>query len=530
MPKARVAQASSLQRGQMRQVTIGETEVLLARYEGQLYALGARCPHQGAPLAEGILHDRRLVCPWHGSVFDVTSGEALEPPTLDSLRRFRVSLEDDDVLVEAPARAESRRPPEMVTLNEEEDIRTFVIVGAGAAGLAAAQELRRVGFQGKIVLVGEEHRPPYDRTRCSKDYLAGQSSDQEMPLRSDEFYPAHGIQRVTQRVVRLDLSTRTVVLDDGTSLKADRLLLTTGASPRVLELPGAHLEQVFTLRSWRDAARLGRSALEARHAVVVGTSFIGMETAAALRQRGVSSVTVVGPETVPLARVFGERIGRMIQRLHEDRGVVFHLGVAPTALEGGSRVEAVVLEGGQRLEADLVVVGIGVRPATDFVAGVLTREDGGLVTDSYLRVAEGVYAAGDIAAFPDARTGEPVRIEHWRVAQQQGQVAAHNMAGQPEAFTRVPFFWTSHYETTVAYLGHAPSWDEILYEGEVESQSFLAYYLKEGRLSAAAACGRDRQVCALHELMLQHQEPSAEELRRGGVDLVQRLSSMGPPL
>jgi nitrite reductase/ring-hydroxylating ferredoxin subunit len=220
--------------GEVRRIDVGDTPVLLTRADGQFHAVGARCPHQGAPLEDGIVLRRRIVCPWHQSVFDLTSGEILEPPALDSLRRFRVLIEGEDVIVEAPAHGEACRPPEMATLDEREDSRTFVIVGAGAAGVAAAQELRRVGYRGRILLVGQEHRLPYDRTHCSKGLLTGELSAEAMPLRSQEFYTAHSIQRLVRRAVKCEVRQRTVLLDDGTSLQADRLLLAPGCSGYVL--------------------------------------------------------------------------------------------------------------------------------------------------------------------------------------------------------------------------------------------------------------------------------------------------------
>ncbi len=523
MPRVKVAKLDELPKESMRQVTANGVEVLLVRTGGEVRALGAHCPHQEAPLAEGLLAGGRVLCPWHQSVFDASSGELLEPPAVSCLPVYPVVVEHGEVLVDVPDEAGAARSPEMVAPDADKDPRTFVILGGGGAGLAAAQELRRVGFAGRLLMVSADERPPYERTHCSKDYLAGNAPGEWLPLKPPSFYEEAGVEWVHHRVDGVDLTTRRVSLPGGATIDADALLVATGGEPRRLEVPGAELEGVLTLRTWDDSDRIAAAADGAKRVVVIGASFIAMEVAASLKERGAASVTVVAPEAVPFKRVLGERVGNVLRALHSEQGVAFELGSPLARIEGSGRVEAVLTEDGRRVPADLAVVGIGVRPATDGIRGVRLEEDGSLRTDEHLRVAEGVWAAGDVATFPDWRSGDRVRIEHWRVALQQGMTAARNMAGGQEPFRKVPFFWTMHFGNPLAYLGHAVRWDEEVTHGSLEDRDFMVYYLGPERVLAAAAMGRDHQVSALHELMLQGREPSADEVRAGEIDLVARL-------
>ena len=250
-----------------------------------------------------------------------------------------------------------------------------------------------------------------------------------------------------------------------------------------------------------------------------------MEAAASLRERKLS-VTVVAPGAVPFEKTLGAEIGGLFRRVHEARGVEFKLGAGVTRFEGDGAAAAVVLDSGERVEADLVVVGVGVRPATDFLAGVGLHEDGGVFVDRHLRAAEGVYAAGDIAYYPSP-SGERRRIEHWRTAQQQGRVAAHNMAGKSVEFDGVPFFWTRQFDAGLLYVGHAEGWDEIVYDGDPRSQDFLAFFVSGGRVQAAAGMNRDRDLAAIEELMRAGRMPTPALLRDGPVDFLKLLSDDG---
>ena len=517
-----VARADELSDGEMKQVTAGETDVLLARIGGVYHAVYAYCSHYGAPLADGALSGDRVVCPWHHACFHLPTGDQLEPPGIDSLPRFETRIEGDEVIVRVPDRVEETRVAEMAA-RDEADGRTFVVLGAGAAGAYAAEAIREAGFTGRLVMIAAETERPYDRVNCSKDYLQGEIGDDEMPLRSRDFYQAHGVEIMSgQRAETVDAEAKTITLEDGTSLAYDALVLCTGGRPRCLDVPGADLGGIFILRSLADSQALREAAGQAKQAVVIGASFIGLEAAWSLRELGLA-VTVVAPEKVPLAKVVGERVGKFIRSIHEDHDVRFKLEEEVAAFNGNGVVAEVALKSGETLEADLVVVGIGVEPATDFLRGVERMEGGGISVDEHLRAADGLYAAGDIAAFPDWRTGGRVRIEHWRTACQHGRLAGYNMGGRRVAYRSIPFFWSAQHGNSLRYVGHAEDWDEEVYDGEVEEGKFIAYYVKSGQVLAAFGMGRDQEMAAIEELIRRNEMPTPDVLRGGDGDLLERL-------
>ena len=520
--EAMVCQINDLQDGQMKQVTVAETEVLVGRVAGQYYATGAYCPHYGAPLADGVLSGSRIVCPWHHACFSIISGDQEEPPGFDALPQFPVRIRGDDIIVSVPDDAPERRTPDMAQPDPQADERVFAILGAGAAGAAAAETLRQAGFQGRIVLITAEPHLPYDRTVLSKSSIA-EGQEQVGGLREVGFYQRHGIEVLTATpVARVDTTAQQIEFMDGEELSYHTLLVATGSSPRRLNVGGTELSGVFPLRTPEDAQRIITAAKNGTRGVIIGASFIGMECAASLRQREVE-ITVVAPESVPLEFVLGRDVGQMYKNLHEEHGMTFVLGAEVEQIGGEDRVEKVVLRGGQEIEADFVVLGVGVRPATEFLRGVERNEDESISVNAHLRV-EGknrpLYAAGDIAMFPDPRSGEPIRIEHWRVAQQQGRVAAFNMAGIEKTFDQVPFFWTRQYDLSLAYVGHAKEWDEVVLEGNLEQHDFLAYYIKGEQVLAVAGMGRDQALCAIEECLRLGKMPSVQEIRAGEVDWV----------
>lgn len=514
-----VMKSADLADGQMRQVELGELKVLLARVNGAVHAVTGTCPHYGAPLAEGLLCGARLRCPWHQGCFDVTTGDLLEPPPLESLRRYEVREEGGDVIVRVPAGEGPYRDPSRATPNVADKGR-FVILGGGAAGASAAQTLREAGFGGTVRLVSPEPQWPYDRPGLSKNYLAGLPLDHPTPLQPAEFYEKHRIERVTRRAVGVDRDQRVVNFDGGDTEPFDALLLAPGGSPRKLGVTGEDLPGVFTLRSLSDADAILGAVESADRVVLVGSGFIGMEAAASLRHRGLD-VTIVTPEQVPMASKLGEPIGRMFQQVHVAQGVKFHLGRKVTAFEGDGKLKSVTLDDGTRLDTPLAIVAVGVRPATEFLRGSFPlNDDGSLTADRTMQVAgsPGVYAAGDVARFPSPQTGEPIRVEHWRVAQQLGRVAAFNMAGVPRVYDEVPYFWTFQYDVGLDYVGHADRWDAIHVDGDIGKREFLAYYLRGDRILAVGGCNRGDQALAIAELMRTGKMPGAEVLRRGAVD------------
>lgn len=521
--EAIVARVADLQDGEMKEVQVGETKVLLTRLKGKFHTVGSVCTHYGGPLAEGVLSGERVYCPWHQSVFNALSGDLEEPPGFDAVPRFEVRLEGDQVVVAVPDEQVERRTPAMCKCDSRADGRTFVILGAGGAGQAAAETLRQVGFKGKILLITREQALPYDRPLLSKGYLSGEAGAEGLPWRAPEFYRDHDIEvQLGREIDRVEAGAQTIKFADGATLNYDAALVATGGVALPLAAPGADLANVFTLRSSVDADKIIAAAGRAKTALAVGASFIGMETAASLTKRGLK-VTVVAPGAVPIHRILGPEIGRVLQKVHEANGVKFVMGARVASLEGAGRVQTVVLDNGKKIPADLVIAGVGVKPATNFLQGIKLNLDGSVPVNKYLQAAPGLYAAGDVARFPDWRTGEAIRIEHWRLALQHGRTAARNMAGQPTEFAGVPFFWSDQFDVIVQYVGYAASWDEIIFHGKPEDHDFMGFYVKDGQVRAAAAMNRDRQVGALAELLRLRRAPTPAELRRGAVDLVERL-------
>lgn len=522
MREIELAKVGDLKDGEMKECLAGEAKILLARVDGRFHAIGATCTHYGAPLAEGALCGKRLICPWHHANFDVTTGDLLEPPAFDALPRYEVKVKDGRVMAVLPDKVEDRRTPPMAK-RDARDGRTFVILGGGAAGYMAAQTLREENFQGRILMITREDRLPYDRPNLSKDYLHGHADPEWMPLRTDDFFSEHEIEVWRGReVARVDAKAKTISFKDGAQLVYDALLVATGGEPRTLPIPGSELKNVLTLRSFDDADAIIAAAENAKRAVVIGASFIGMEAAFSLRTRGLE-VMVVAPERTPFEHTLGAEVGALFQQVHESNGVQFRLGAKAERIVGAGKVEAVALDGGEKIEADLVVIGVGVRPATGFLEGVVFGEDGGVIVDEHLRAADSLYAAGDIARFTDVRTNESSRIEHWRTALQQGHNAARNMAGRATVYDAVPFFWTVQFDATLRYVGHAAKWDEIIFDGEVEKKDFIAFYVKDDQIRAAAGMNRDREMAMIEDLMRRNELPAASELRSRGGFSFQRI-------
>ena len=519
-----LANTFDLRDGEMKEITVDERRILLARVGDNFHAVSATCPHYGGPLAEGVLCGTRITCPWHHAVFDVVNGDLEDPPALDSLVSYSLRLEGERIMLSLPDEAEERRTPSMAKSDTLADPRQFVIIGAGAAGYAAAQTLREEGFRGSVVMITREDRTPYDRPNLSKDYLHGHAEPEWMPLRGEEFFKEHDITLILNReVTRVDARAKTITFESGETMDYDALLVATGGAAVRLNIPGADLKNVCVLRSFADADSIIETANRSRRAVVVGASFIGMEAAYSLRERGLE-VTVIAPSQEPFETTLGAEIGALFRREHESHGVRFKLGNIVYRFEGNHKVEAVALDNGERIETDMVVVGVGVRPVTQFLDGVELDHEGAVVVDSRLRAADGLFAAGDIASFPDPRAGGYVRIEHWRTAQQQGRTAARNMVGRNMPFDAVPFFWTRQFDIGLLYVGHAASWDEIIYRGDVASHDFLAFFVKDNRVTAVVGMNRDREMAAAEELLRLDHMPTREQLE-WNMSLVEMLQA-----
>lgn len=518
-----VAKVTDLKNGEMKAVNVNNVDVLLCKIDDAFYAVGAYCTHYGAPLEDGVLSGDRIVCPWHHACFHAKNGDLLEPPALDALPAYDVWIEDGKVLVKLPEEISHHRVPKMVHAEPTKDDRTFVILGGGAAGNMAAQTLREDGFQGRIVMITQENRTPYDRPNLSKEYLQGEAEPDWMPLRPEDFYRDNGIELLlNKKVTKVHAQNKRITFSDNNTLHYDKLLIATGGAPRTLDVPGRDLKNVFTLRSFDDSDRIIAASKNASKAVIIGASFIGMETAYSLHHRKLD-VIVVGRESVPFQHVFGEEIGGLVRQLHAENGITFKLGQTAAEFEGSDKVEAVVLQDDDRIEAELVVVGIGVQPATDFIEGIDLQPDGSVKVDEFFHAGNDVYAAGDIATFPYWYSGTDIRIEHWRAAEQQGRIAAHNIAGKKTPFRSVPFFWTTQAGIHFRYVGYSSDWDGIIVDGDISAQDFVAYYVKGNRVQAAAGCHRDRDMAAIEELMRLNKMPSADKLKGQSVDLISLL-------
>ncbi|HVI26924.1 MAG TPA: FAD-dependent oxidoreductase [Xanthomonadaceae bacterium] len=466
---------------------VGGEPVLLARLDDGLHAVGGACTHYGAPLAEGLVRGAEIRCPWHHACFSLRDGTALRAPAFAPLSRWQVEVLGDTAYVRRQVDASA--PPPVHAARHPGRI---LIVGGGAAGFAAAQRLRVLGYDGALTMLSADPAPPCDRPNLSKDYLAGTAQADWIPLQGREFYADNRIDlQLGCEVATLDAARREAMAVDGTRHPYDALLLATGAEPRRLRLPGFDRPNVHVLRSLADADAIIAAAARARTVAFVGAGFIGLEAAAALRARGLE-VHVVAPDEVPMERVLGRELGGFLTSLHRDQGVRFHLRANVRGYDG----QALQLEDGGRVPADFVVVGIGVAPRTALAEAAGLRVDGGIVVDATLQASlPGHYAAGDVARFP--WRGELARVEHWVHAERQGQAAAANLLGAAQAFADVPFFWTHHYGVELRYTGLGNGWDEVRVDGDLPARDFTARYFRGGTLVAAASVGRDRDNLAI---------------------------------
>jgi NADPH-dependent 2,4-dienoyl-CoA reductase/sulfur reductase-like enzyme/nitrite reductase/ring-hydroxylating ferredoxin subunit len=454
--------------------------ILVARRGSQLFAIGATCTHYGGPLAKGLMVDCIVRCPWHHARFDLRTGEAIAAPALSDVSCFKIDQRDNRFFVTGKLDKKSARKPKSSPAS-------VVIIGGGAAGNAAAEMLRREGYDGPVILIGADEFLPYDRPNLSKDYLAGTAPEEWIPLRSADFYREQKIDTFTKTsVVAIDPKAKQVTLSDGRSLEFGALLLATGAEPVHLGIPGDDLPHVCYLRTLADSRRIIEKAKHAKRAVIIGASFIGLEVAASLRERKLE-VAVVGKGSLPLEKILGQELGNLIRETHEAHGVKFHLGRTPTAIEE----QRVRLDNGTVLDCDLVVVGIGVRPNTALAekAGIAT--DNGVLVNEFLETNNpGIFAAGDIACWPDPRAGR-IRVEHWVVAERQGQTAARNILGFGERFALPPFFWSNHFDLHIRYVGHSSGEDRASVSGDLKAKDASVVFRSGNKLTAVASIGRD---------------------------------------
>ncbi len=470
---------------------VRDEDVILIRRGDTVSAIGAHCTHYQGPLAEGLIVGDTVRCPLHHACFSIRTGEALRAPALDPIACWRVERIGGTVFVrEKLSGAELDRAKPKTPAPPATTPHSVVIVGGGAAGLAAADMLRREGYRGPVTLISADRSPPCDRPNLSKDFLAGNAPDDWIALRPADFYAEQRIELLLESTVTaLDTGQRRLTLENGQSRDYGALLLATGADPVRLDIPGASPAQLCYLRSFDDSKAIVARLASAKRVIVVGASFIGLEAAASLRERG-KEVHVVGPESVPMLRVLGADVGRLVQSLHESHGVKFHLGTTVQRVDG----RKATLSDGTILDADFLILGVGVRPSIALATAAGLTIDRGVAVNEYLETsAPNVFAAGDIARWPDPHSGERIRVEHWVVAQRQGQVAARNILGQCEKFTAVPFFWSRHYDVAINYVGHAEQWDATQIDGSLASRNCTITYKAGVRTLAVATLSRELQ-------------------------------------
>jgi NADPH-dependent 2,4-dienoyl-CoA reductase/sulfur reductase-like enzyme/nitrite reductase/ring-hydroxylating ferredoxin subunit len=485
-------------------------DAVLVRCGDEFFAVGANCTHYHAMLSQGLVVGETLRCPLHHACFSLRTGEALRAPALDPIPHWRTEVSGEKVFV-CEKLAGPDRKGQSAPATGRSIPASVVIVGGGAAGLGAADMLRTEGYSGALTMISADDWPPYDRPNLSKDFLVGAAPDDWMRLRLPDFYREQNIDlMLNSRVSAIDLAQRRVQLESGRSCGFDALLIATGAEPVRLTIEGAKDTQVHYLRTFAEARAIVSKAASAKRVAVIGASFIGLEVAASLRTLGIA-VNVIAPGSQPLERVMGPEVGRMIRALHEAHGVIFHLGETVRRIDDAT----LTLSSGTRIEADFVILGVGVRPSLALAEQAGLATDRGILVNEYLETsAHGVYAAGDVARWPDPHSGERIRVEHWVVAERQGQIAAKNILGYRERFATVPFFWSQHYDLVINYVGHAESWDSVEIDGDLNAQNCAVSYKRGERTLAVATISRDLQSLQIEAAM------EARLLASGGMSVI----------
>lgn len=501
MPDQLVLTLPELPADTRKTITLGETKILLIRTgdtpagDPTLFAVEAECPHAKAPLEKGAVCNGRLVCPWHAGTFELATGTLLEPPPLRDLKRYPVRLDGADIFVDPEPIPTEKPAPTGHT-------RHLVFAGAGAASAAALAWLRDHSFAGTVTVIDPFAEEPVDRTQLTKMALAGKKPLDALPLfppaghSSPESLDALDLVRMQGAVTHLDQPARTVTLDTGETVPFDALLLATGGTPKRLDVPGAELPHVFSIRHPDDLRNMDPLLTPGARVALIGDSFIAFEAASALRQRGLHA-TVFAQSKLPFANKFGPEVAQALVDLHRTNGTNVHTEADVSAITP----TAVTLSTGADIPADVVIIAIGVQPVTHYAQDLPEGEKGGFAVGRNLRLAPSLWCAGDIASV------DGTRIEHWRLAEQHGRTAAEamfayatdNAHGPACPFSGVPFFWTFHFGKRLGYAGHADTWDHIHIEGDPKALDFLAFYLKDDTVAAVLGCGRDTALAALME-------------------------------
>jgi len=538
-----IGKESEFKDGDLYEVPVGDDkQILVARHEGKLYAVGSKCSHYGFPLAKGVKCENELVCPLHDATFDIKTGRVIRGPGLDGIPTYplRVSKQGE-VFVSIPCESFPSKTPATMVRRDPKNSTTFVIIGGGAAGLTAAETLRQEGFTGRIVMISAENHLPYDRPVLSKKLPVKGKIDGLYLRPADHFDGADIEMKLGVKVESVDPKTKTIKIKGSENLSYDKCLVATGGSPRELFIPGSTAKNVFVMRTIDDALAINELASEkGQKIVVIGGSFIGMELASTLIQKGVD-VTIVAKTSVPYEGVLGKKVGAFFANLLSDRDIRY-IGNSSVKIIRTDRdtglANAVELDDGDVIPADAIIIGAGVIPNCP-VENIHLCADGSIPVTPFLNSREDkdLFAAGDICTFPYVKTGgSDLRVEHWDVAMQQGRVAAMNMLNKHIPFNEIPYFWTMVFGKSLRYVGNVGSenvtFDNVLIEGDLTKGEFVAYYLSKNVISAVATVGRDPVAVACSELMRKGLMPSPSEIQLGTVNsasLLQRVKDLNDP-
>ncbi|XP_028976410.2 apoptosis inducing factor mitochondria associated 4 [Esox lucius] len=494
---------SDLQDGQMKEVEVEEQKILLIRTQGQYSAVGSKCSHYGAPLIKGALFGDRVRCPFHGACYNVKTGDIEEYPGLDCLPTYKVKVEDGEVYVSVNKKSLNvyKRVKEM-SCRVPGVNHIILLIGGGPASLLCAETLRQNHYEGRIIIVTKDTLPPIDKPKLSKAMHLDSAS---LLLRPMDFFQQHDIELWTQKkVVSVNPVEKTVKMNDCSVQQYNQLLISTGCRARPLSCPGSELEGVRILQNYQDAKQIHQSCV-GQKALVVGASFIGMEVASYLADKA-ASVMLIGNSSYPFQRSLGSEIGKMTMQMLEENKVTFYMNDEVVEIRGqNGKVKEVVLKSGAVLKTDVVIAGIGVIPNSDFLKGSSVEVDSrkAVIIDKFMRTnIPDVFGAGDVTSFPLAlRKDQRVNIGHWQLASAHGRVAALNMLQKQTEIVSVPFFWTVLLGKSIRYTGYAEGYTEIIYKGKVEERKFLAFYIKDDQVVAAASLMFDPAVARVAEIM-----------------------------
>ncbi|XP_026101049.1 apoptosis-inducing factor 3-like isoform X1 [Carassius auratus] len=505
--EASVCHIKDLENGQMREVDLGAGRALLIKEHGEFFAMGHKCPHYGAPLVKGVLSKGHVRCPWHGACFNITTGDIEDFPGLDSLPTFQVRVEKEKVIIRADKQAlqTQRRSKAMskcsAVINSSTGFSHILIIGSGPAGLVCAETLRQEGFTDRIVMCTMDKHLPYDRPKLSKCL---ESTAEQLQLRSSDFFQMHDIEILLEKeVVSVDVKTRTVTFRDGFKMEYRKLFIATGSRPKPLSYKGKDVGNVFHLSTPEDANSIATLA-SSKNAVIVGTSFIGMEVAAALTDKA-HSVSVIGIEAVPFRKALGEKVGKALMKLFESNRVKFYMLNEVSEMQGhNGQLKEVVLKSGKVLRADVCVIGIGSSPATAFLkqSGVHVDSKGFITVNKLMQTnIDGVFAGGDVVTYPLAlRCNKKVNIPHWQMAHVHGRVAALSMMGKASDIKTVPYFWTAMFGKSIRYAGYGDGFDDVVIKGDLDELKFVAFYTKSEEVVAVASVNYDPIVSRVAEV------------------------------